>query len=504
MRTGNGVSAFLVNRMDLVDRQTFIVGLGYTLNRRKFLMAGTFLVVFALFMFAGYLITPTWTAETLLLAEPAPKPLLTPFPDATVGGASLASDTAQNLVLLLGSKGLSYEIVKEFKLDERQRRKAQEPATFREKTKLAVGKTLSFPARLPEIIGLREREEIDWIDKADKDFREGLLSWLDAKALPNSQVVSIKINGETPTLATDIANAMVVKARQRLARAAAAASQDARDTHQRELERIKAQLDDAEQELRHFQEEQGGVVLNEQSRLNTLRYTELSGQFARLDSEVSLLESQVVEIASDPARAATVNSATLADSEVIRDLRTLLHAQTIELAGLRTERTSRHPDVKNLEAEIARLGLGLRDALITALNGLKTDRERIKGELKVVEATLLRLPAQELRLAELALSAETQRGLYRELLRTTEQLEVLANSGVASIDFTVLDNAYVSPLSSSDIPSWFLILAIALVMGAVLSVGLVLFLEYWRDPVKSPLDMQRHGVEVLAVVPKVK
>ena len=55
--------------MNLQDRQAFNFGLTYIICRRYVMMVVTFLVTLSLFIFAGYLVTPTWEAEVLLLAE---------------------------------------------------------------------------------------------------------------------------------------------------------------------------------------------------------------------------------------------------------------------------------------------------------------------------------------------------------------------------------------------------------------------------------------------------
>jgi capsular polysaccharide biosynthesis protein len=82
-------------------------------------------------------------------------------------------------------------------------------------------------------------------------------------------------------------------------------------------------------------------------------------------------------------------------------------------------------------------------------------------------------------------------------------MEVLANASVVALDFKVLDYAYVSPLASSDMPSWLIVLAVGIAVGIAAAVALPLFVEYWRDPIKGPGDLRRQNIEVLGVVPRV-
>jgi len=487
--------------LNLEDRQAFTFGFAYTLRRRWLMMIVTFLAVLALFIFAGYLITPTWEAEVLLLAEQAP-PGVSPL-GANAAPAS-SSDAAENLSLMLGGKGIAYDMVKAFHLDERTRLKAQEPANFREWAKVTIMQIVMSPITFLEWLGLREPGQVDWVDKAAEDFREGLFTaWLDVQAEEDSQVVSLKINGETPQLATDIANAMVRRARELLAETTARAGKEVREAQRRELQRMAEQRDAAEAKLKALQEEQGGVTLSDDARAKTLKLHELTAEDTRLRAEIDVLARQLDEAAHNPSKFVTINSAAIEGSAVVQGLRSQLHAKEVQVAVSTVERTEKHPDVVNLNEEIT----GLRDALATEIKnvhrGLMTDQVRVQVEIAGIQKELLALPGRELALAEQTLSTETYRNLYQQLLRASEEMEVLANASVVALDFKVLDYAYVSPLHSSDMPSWLIVLFVGVAVGIAAAFALPLFVEYWRDPIKGPGDLRRQNIEVLGVVPRV-
>jgi uncharacterized protein involved in exopolysaccharide biosynthesis len=488
--------------MNLEDRQAFTFGLAYTLRRRWLMMFVTFLVVLALFAFAGYLVTPTWEAEVLLLAEQQP-PAVSPL-GAGNNVPPSSAEAAENLQLMLGGKGIAYDMVKAFHLDELTRKKAQEPPTLRDWIKVRMVDVVMSPIYLLEWLGLKEKSQVDWVDKAAEDFREGLfLSWLDVEALEESNVVSLKINGETPQLATDIANAMVRRAREILADATARAGQEMREAQRRQVQRVAEQRAAAEANLKALQEQQGGVTLSDEARAKTLKLQELTAEDSRLRGEIDLLGGQLDAAARNPALFVTINSAAIADSGVVQNLRSSLHTKEVQMAAAILERTQDHPDVLNLKEEIA----GLRDALATEIKnvhrGLITDEARVQTELAAIQKGLLTLPGRELALAQLTLAVETYRNLYQELLKASEEMEVLANASVVALDFKVLDYAYVSPLASSDMPSWLIVLAVGIAVGIAAAVALPLFVEYWRDPIKGPGDLRRQNIEVLGVVPRV-
>jgi len=80
--------------MNVEDRQSFTFAFFYTLRRRWLMMTVTFVVILALFMFAGYLVTPTWEAEVLLMAEQQSQAV------SPLGGSNVPppnSDAAENL-----------------------------------------------------------------------------------------------------------------------------------------------------------------------------------------------------------------------------------------------------------------------------------------------------------------------------------------------------------------------------------------------------------------------
>jgi uncharacterized protein involved in exopolysaccharide biosynthesis len=487
--------------MNLEDRQSFGFGFFYTLRRRWLMMLVTFLVILALFMFAGYLITPTWEAEVLLLAEQQSQAI------SPLGGSNVPppnSDAAENLAQMLGGKGIATDMVKKFHLDERTRIRAQEPPTFRDWCKITIVNIVMSPITLLEWLGLKEKGEVDWVDKTVEDFREGLfLAAEDIQSLEDSNVVSLKINGETPQLATDIANEMVKRAREILAETTAKASQEVRDAQRRQLQRVAEQRAAAEASLKALQEQQGGVMLSDEARSNTLKLQDLTAEDSRLRGEIDLLGGQLQAAARDPSRYSTINSAAIANNGVVQNLRSSLHAKEVQLAAAMIEKTASHPDVVNLKEEMT----GIRDALATEIKqvhrGLVTDEGRVQSQIASIEKGLLTLPARELALAQLTLSVETYRKLYQELLKASEEMEVLANANVVALDFKVLDYAYVSPLASSDMPSWLVVLFVGVGVGLACAFALPLFVEYWRDPIKGPGDLRRQNIEVLGVVPRV-
>lgn len=487
--------------MDFSDRHSFLRSLIYLFVRRYVMMAVTFVLVMALFCFGAYLLTPTWEAEILLLAEQPPQPPPSPFGGGVSSPATVSP--SDNLATMLGGKGIAYDMVKEFHLDERTRLKAQHPPTFRDWAKVTIMNVILSPITLMQKLGLMSVGKVDWVDKAADDFRKGLTAWEKIEAVEDTQVVSLIINGETPELATQIANAMVRRARERLAGATARASKDARDASRQEVGKAQQKLDEAEAKLKAFQEQLGGVTLDSEAQLKTAKLQDLTASESRLHAEIDVLGARLAEAAARPDLIASVNSESVSQSQVVQTLRSSLHASEAKLAVLLTERTADHPDAVNLNQEIGSLCAGLRTEIENVRRRLIADQVRTQAEIAELERALLKLPAQQLVLAELTTSVGTYRRLHQQLLEAAEEGDVLARTGMAALDFKVLDDAYVSPLQDQDFPQWLIVLVVAAFASAGAAFGLPLLIEYWRDPIKGPADLAPHSIEVLGIVPLV-
>jgi uncharacterized protein involved in exopolysaccharide biosynthesis len=247
----------------------------------------------------------------------------------------------------------------------------------------------------------------------------------------------------------------------------------------------------------------GGTTLDSQAHLLTAKLQELTADESRLRGEIDVLADKLQEAAGRPELITSINSESVAKSDVVRTLRTSLHADEAKLAVLLAERTTSHPDVVNLNQEIDSLRRGLRAEIENVRRQLIADLATTQSEVADQETALLKLPAQQIVLAELTTSVETYSRLHQQLLAAAEEGDVLARSGVSALDFKVLDSAYVSPLQDQDFPQWPIVLLVGAFAAAAAAIGLPLVVEYWRDPITGPGDLGPHSIEVLGVVPLV-
>jgi uncharacterized protein involved in exopolysaccharide biosynthesis len=398
-------------------------------------------------------------------------------------------------------------MVKEFGLDERLRLRYEQPQ-FRDRVKMSVRRIILFPLSIVRKLRGRTQKggEADWLDRAAAEFRSGSSAWIDVRPVEGTDMVRLAVNGETPQLAMDIANAMVRRLREILTEVSVSASRNVAKAYAGETDKAEAKLDEAERALRLFKEAHGGIAPTEEARIKVARLADLTAAYSAVSSEKSVLDARRQRLLESPAEDLdmVVSSSAIERNDLIQGLRSGLHAKRVALAALLSERTEAHPEVVNVRSEIKQIREELDRELGNVIRAMETDMLSRDKEIKQLQAELLEIPAKELEFARLSLQVATHRQIFAELQSHLEQLSVETDSGVGNLRIKVLDKAHVSPTARPSSPKALLIIVLALFFSGGLSLVLPCFLEYWRDPVKGPLDLHLHGMECLAVVPPLK
>ena len=492
--------------MQIQTRQELLQSFIYTLFRRKVMIVVTFLVVFALILFAAYLVTPTWEAITMVMVQTNTTADVASLSEKQQPGQpNTVGSHAQSLTLLLLSRDMAYEMVKRFHLDEQERKKAKEPANFREWFKVTAVKTVMLPIIILQELGIMQEEEKDWVDEAADDFNSGLTPTLEVEVVEGTDVVQITVNGETPEQATEIANTITERAQEEMRELASRRYRLARQSYEARLADAASILAAAEQALQAFSRQHGGAEVADMVKQRTARLETLSGQAEQLVADQEARRLQLAALASGvDTDTGTLAAGILSSQGTESSLRTQLHQRQSALAAMLTEKTPDHPDVKNLRSEIAQLQASLVNetrAVIAATDSSRAALGREIAALKVGVAGLTELQHERDRLEA---QVQVQRGVWQAMLGRSAELHATAETGIGDLSFKVLDTAFVSPLHDYDWPSWPLVIVVGLFLAPIAGVGLPYFIEYWRDPVKSPRDLRTRGIAVLGVVPMIR
>ena len=247
-----------------------------------------------------------------------------------------------------------------------------------------------------------------------------------------------------------------------------------------QLKSLRASLEDAQARLTQYHRQQGIISADERLDVENARLAELSTQLVKAQEQV--IEARARERLPDAPAGARVQAlqADLARAEA-------------KLQELAPQYGARHPQMLRQEAEVGSLRAQLRAALAEARAGvaqLRRQSEQREAQLAAAlaaqRARLLELKEGRNELAVLTRDVETAQRTYETAMQRAVVSQVESRASQTSV---ALLSPAVAPREASH-PKLALNLALALVAGTLLGVGLVVLLEMFERRVHAPGDLQ--------------
>ncbi|MFO7444800.1 MAG: polysaccharide biosynthesis tyrosine autokinase [Ignavibacteriaceae bacterium] len=294
------------------------------------------------------------------------------------------------------------------------------------------------------------------------------------------------------------------------------------------LEKLN-ELKDAEELLSSYQQKGGIIALDEQAStlISTLSdfeaqknaaQIELSASNRVLNQFKSELENQnpkmvdYLESVSSEAYFKSLQNE-LAKQELNRDL-ALANIKGPENSQVLKEYDQRIKDLrKKLEEKLEVIKAGIFASSPEEVKELsqKIINEEVRNqslrttlaELSVIvdqyDARFNRLPKTAIDLARLQRSRESLEKLY--LLVEAKYQEALINEQSQPGNVIIIDSAIIPEFPSK--PNRYLIIIIGIVLGGLLAYGYVFVKDYFDNTIKTPEDIEKNNLDVLAWIPKI-
>jgi len=154
--------------------------------------------------------------------------------------------------------------------------------------------------------------------------------------------------------------------------------------------------------------------------------------------------------------------------------------------------------VATLNRQIERLARNLRDGIRQAYEVARRQEQALEQQLTGLKDTTLAEQDRSVRYNILRRDVDTNRTLYDGLLQRYK--EVSAAARIASNNVSIIDRA--DPPIGQVWPRPLLNIAMALLAGIVVGIGLVLLREHFDDAIRSPEDVDRKlGTPMVGLVP---
>ncbi|PKP72270.1 MAG: capsular biosynthesis protein [Alphaproteobacteria bacterium HGW-Alphaproteobacteria-5] len=472
-----------------------------TLRKHLGVIAGITIGLTALVLVWVFQLTPLYTANAQVLLDRQKMQVVDM--QAVMSGLSPDSATVDSEVEILRSRALAGRVVAEFDLtkDPEFNSSLQSPPVFR---------WLDPRVWAGELISLIEADPrpIDGAMLAQRELNEVIDNFLARLSITRqgmTYVIEIGFQSESQQKAAQLANAVADTYILDQLEAKFDATRQANDWLSRRLGDLRQQVVDSERAVaiyrtQHGLEETNGLTISEQqlSELNAqliLARTDLAEAQAKYDRAKEIRTSGgSIESVADVLQSGTISQLRQKQAELAR-----------ELANLSAKYGPRHPEIVNAEAqrrdiqrqigaEIGRIMGSLQNNVSVAktrVSSLEDSLKQIRGESGVGGQALVQL-------RQLEREAEANRTVYESFLNRFK--ETSQQSDFQTPDSRVISKA--TPPVSPSYPRKGQTAILALVLSAMLGVGVAFLLEHLDNGIQTGRDIEQMlGVPHLVSVP---
>jgi uncharacterized protein involved in exopolysaccharide biosynthesis len=338
-------------------------------------------------------------------------------------------------------------------------------------------------------------------EKTKDDALEKLMKSIRITTNDKENTITISAEAKDPKLAADIANTYIEALEKINASLNIYTAKRTREFLEKQIERVKKELEMAENRLREFQEknlifdvdEEAKNVIDNLAKLEAERQITLVSLNVAKESLENLKNELIKQQKIQKEDLLAITSLT-ATSTVLSDLRNKLISQESELAMLTIDYGENHPKVVSMKYAIEQTKKLLRDELeriYKAINNtslydlfnlqinILSNEAKEKALNKILEdyqRKLSNLPELGLQLTKLLRDVKVQETIYTMLLSQYEQAKIDETKEMVNI--SVLDPA-MPPLKKSK-PSTILNVLIAGISSIFLGIFLAFFLNFWE------------------------
>lgn len=339
-------------------------------------------------------------------------------------------------------------------------------------------------------------------EKNYEDAIEKLMKSIKVTTNEKENTITLTAEAKDPKLAADIANTYIEALEKINASLGIYTAKRTKEFLEKQIERVKKDLETAENKLKEFQEKNLIFSIDDEAKaiIDTLAKIESERQMTSISLKVAQdnfenLKKELIKQQRIQEKDLLAITSLTYTSTVLSELRNKLISQESELALLSIDYGENHPKVmsmkymieetkKTMKEELNRIYKAINNSSLYDLFNLQmsilvydSKEKALKNVLEEYQKRLSRLPELGLTLSKLMRDVKVQETLYTMLLSQYEQARIDETKELAPI--SVLDPAV--PPSKKSKPSTVLNLLIAGVSSIFLGIFLVFFLNFLEN-----------------------
>lgn len=360
-----------------------------------------------------------------------------------------------------------------------------------------------------------------------KDTIKQIKDSITVNAVKNTNIIEISFENNNPNLAAEIANTIAnVYVDQSLTINRSRASEAKKFIEEQLLEKEK-ELAQEEGEKLQYKKQENILYLDEETKINIEQLANFQAQATEVETQIAENKARLAEVCKQLEKTSEtyISSETITANPVVQQLQNSLASLEVQLPALLEKYGKGSPHVTEVEIKISETKnkisekvaeivgskvsarnpiyqnlLADRVTLETNIISLETKKDALSNTIKKYDERLEKLPEKELQLARLERAVKVSENIYLLLLEKYQEARI--NEAMELGDIRIIDSALVpdEPIK----PNKKLNLAIGGILGLMLGIMLVFFMEYMDNTIKTTEDVERYlGLPVIGLIPKI-
>jgi polysaccharide biosynthesis transport protein len=355
------------------------------------------------------------------------------------------------------------------------------------------------PVAGSEQSGVRSRDESARL----APYVDVLSANLSGDPLPDTRMLVISFTHTDPALAADVVDNVAQVFMQRSFESKTDKYTKASDWLDRSTRELKARVEEAELKLSNYSRDHNLYATDGKETLATGKLSQLHDLATRAETDRMLRQSLYEEVRA--GRSAQLPEA-FADPKT-GDLQKKLGELKVSYAQLSATYGEKNQKIVEVKQQIAAIEQQVAESRSGLELKLKADYERSVRDEASMKASLERAKAEASQQNQafieyniLRQEVETNKGLYNEFLQKTSQARIQEHEQHNNIRMIDPPQVPISPVGPNRLRTIMIGFFVSLVAG----VGLVFFLEYLDNTVKTVEDVSRYAqLPALSVIPAI-
>jgi succinoglycan biosynthesis transport protein ExoP len=466
--------------------------------RRRRIIFGTVLGLTVLASLVTWQLTPIYTSTALVMIEPR----RTQVVDITQVLSGLPADleTVNSEIQVIESRHMARRVVEKMKLE----LDPEFNPLLRQPT--LVTTALEGVGSLLRRAGGSQASSEEKAERERSSVVDALRGRIKVTGRANSRVIDVSVGSESPLKARAILQTLTDLYLVDQLDVKFEATQRAAAWLNERLGEVTRKVEISEKAVEDFRRENGLIRGKDDVNLSTAQITELSTQLVVARTKVAEAEARLkqVEAVARSGRG-TDSVGEVLSSPLIQALRQQESVVLRKQAELSTKYGPKHPQLINVNAELADLRQKITIEVRNVISNLRTELEVAKAreasltrDLTDMERRVGGLNEKEVQLRALEREATANRTLLNTFLQRFK--ETSGQEGIQAPDARIISAASL-PVAPS-FPNVLLIMSLTMVGSLILGVGLVFAIEQLDSGFRSMDQVEREmGVPALGMIP---